>query len=254
MSRVKQASKQKRTTKAAAVKVLGAAGLSFSLVGGASASTVPTASIPQSDNTSPNQRFVLSEEEMVDVSLATFYVFDREHVGSGVRLARGGCGGYGAAMAAGAAVAAMVAAGSAVAAMVAAGLLAAEVAVVARLLAAEVAVVARLLAPEVAVVPRLLAPGVAVVARLLASEVAVASAVAVASVVAVAAAAGSASGSMTTSVAGGGGTVTWGTVTWGTVAAAHPGERAACAKSHDLTAGLTRHSAKLRSASRWLRV
>ena len=93
MSRVKQASKQKRTTKAAAVKVLGAAGLSFSLVGSASASTMPTAGIPQSDNNSPNQRFVLSEEEMFDVSLATFYVFDRENVGSGVRLARGGCGG-----------------------------------------------------------------------------------------------------------------------------------------------------------------
>jgi hypothetical protein len=98
MPRVKQASKQKRTTKAAAVKALGAAGLSFSLVGsGASASTMPTASIPQSDNTSPNQRFVLDEEEMADVSLATFYVFDRENVGSGVQLARGcgGCGGCG---------------------------------------------------------------------------------------------------------------------------------------------------------------
>ena len=47
MSRVKQASKQKRATKAAAVKVLGSAGLSFSLVGSASASTMPTASIPQ---------------------------------------------------------------------------------------------------------------------------------------------------------------------------------------------------------------
>jgi hypothetical protein len=95
MPRVKQASKQKRTTKAAAVKVLGAAGLSFSLVGSASASTMPTAGIPQSDNTSPNQRFVLDEEEMADVSLATFYVFDRENVGSGVQLARGcgGCGG-----------------------------------------------------------------------------------------------------------------------------------------------------------------
>jgi hypothetical protein len=92
---VKQASKQKRTTKAAAVKVLGAAGLSFSLVGGASASTVTTAGIPQSDNNSSNQRFVLSEEEMVDVSLATFHLFDREHDGSGVRLARGGCGGCG---------------------------------------------------------------------------------------------------------------------------------------------------------------
>ncbi|SHI04432.1 hypothetical protein SAMN05443248_7703 [Bradyrhizobium erythrophlei] len=98
MPRVKQASKQKRTTKAAAVKALGAAGLSFSLVGsGAPASTMPTASIPQSDNTPPNQRFVLSEEEMTDVSLATFYVFDRENVGSGVQLARGGggCGGCG---------------------------------------------------------------------------------------------------------------------------------------------------------------
>jgi hypothetical protein len=95
MSRVKQASKKKRTTKAAAVKVLGAAGLSFSLVGNTSASTMPTASLPQSDNISPNQRFVLSEEEMFDVSLATFYVFDRENVGSGVRLARGGCGGCG---------------------------------------------------------------------------------------------------------------------------------------------------------------
>jgi hypothetical protein len=95
MSRVKQTSKQKRTTKAAAVKVLGAAGLGLSLVSSASASTMPTAGIPQSDNTSPNQRFVLSEEEMVDVSLATFHVFDRENVGSGVQLARGcgGCGG-----------------------------------------------------------------------------------------------------------------------------------------------------------------
>jgi hypothetical protein len=93
MSRVKQASKQKRTTNAATVKVLGAAGLSFSLVGSASASTMPTTGIPQSDNTSPNQRFVLSEEEMVDVSLATFYVFNRENVGSRVQEARGGCGG-----------------------------------------------------------------------------------------------------------------------------------------------------------------
>jgi hypothetical protein len=97
MSRVKQASKKKRTIKkATAVKVLGATGLSFSLVGSASASTMPTAGIPQSDNTSPNQRFVLSEEEMADVSLATFYVFDRENVGSGVQVARGGgCGGRG---------------------------------------------------------------------------------------------------------------------------------------------------------------
>ena len=63
MLRVKQASKQKRTTRAAAVKVLSAVGLGFSLVGSASASTMPTAGIPQSDNTSPNQRFVLSERK-----------------------------------------------------------------------------------------------------------------------------------------------------------------------------------------------
>jgi hypothetical protein len=94
MPRVKQASKQKRTTKAAAVKVLGAAGLGLSLVGSASASTMPTAGIPQSDHTSPNQRFVLGEEEMADVSLATFNLFDRENFGSGVQLARG-CGGCG---------------------------------------------------------------------------------------------------------------------------------------------------------------
>jgi hypothetical protein len=95
MPRVKQASTQKRTTKAAAVKVLGAAGLGLSLVGSASASTIPTADIPQSDKTSPNQRFVLGEEEMADVSLATFYLFDNENVGSCVQVARGcgGCGG-----------------------------------------------------------------------------------------------------------------------------------------------------------------
>ena len=92
MPRVKQASKQKRTTKAAAVTVLGATGLGFSLLGSASASTMPAADIAQSDNTSPNQRFVLGEEEMADVSLATFHLMDKKSVASGVQLARG-CGG-----------------------------------------------------------------------------------------------------------------------------------------------------------------
>ena len=95
MPRVKQAAKHARTTKAAAVTALGAAGLSFSLAGSASASMIPTADISKSDNISPNQRFVLSEEEMADVSLATFHLFDKENVGSGVQLARacGGCRG-----------------------------------------------------------------------------------------------------------------------------------------------------------------
>lgn len=94
MPKVKLTSKRKPTTKAASVTALGAAGLGLSLMGGASASTMPTADIPQSDNTPPNQRFVLGEEEMADVSLATFHLFDRENVGSGVQLARG-CGGCG---------------------------------------------------------------------------------------------------------------------------------------------------------------
>ena len=97
MPRVKQASKQKRTTKAAAVKVLGAAGLGLALVDSASASTMPTAGIPQSDNTSPNQRFVLGEEEMADVSLATFHLFDKEIDRSDMQqlayVVRRGCGG-----------------------------------------------------------------------------------------------------------------------------------------------------------------
>ena len=87
MPRVKQAAKHAHTTKAAAVTVLGATGLGFSLLGSASASTMPAADIAQSDNTSPNHGFVLSEEEMADVSLATFHLFDKENVGSGVQLA-----------------------------------------------------------------------------------------------------------------------------------------------------------------------
>jgi len=100
MSRVKQASKRKRLTKAAGVPILGAAGLGLSLVGSASASALATADLPQSLNTTPNQRVVLDEEEMVDVSLATFHVFDKENgTGGFTRLAMGaggcGCGGRG---------------------------------------------------------------------------------------------------------------------------------------------------------------
>jgi hypothetical protein len=98
MPRVKQASKQTRTTKAAAVTALGAAGLGLSLAGSASASAVPTTDVPQSDGISPNQRFVLSEEEMADVSLATFHIFDHENLRSDVQVAVvvvGGCRGCG---------------------------------------------------------------------------------------------------------------------------------------------------------------
>ena len=79
MPPVKQASK--RTAKAATITVVGATGLGFSLLGDVSASTMPAADIAQSDNTPPNQRFVLIEEEMADVSLATFHLFDKENNG-----------------------------------------------------------------------------------------------------------------------------------------------------------------------------
>ena len=97
MPRVKQASKHARATKAAAATALGTAGLGLSLGGGASANTIPTADFPQSNNIPPDQRFVLGEEEMADVSLATFYLSDKEITGSDVKLAvvvvRRGCGG-----------------------------------------------------------------------------------------------------------------------------------------------------------------
>jgi len=97
MSRVKQASKRKRVTKAAAVPALGAAGLGLSLAGSASASTLPTADVSESLNTVANQRFVLGEEEIADVSLATFHLFDKESGKSGVQQMAwvGRCGGCG---------------------------------------------------------------------------------------------------------------------------------------------------------------
>jgi hypothetical protein len=99
MPRVKQASKHARATKAAAATVLGTAGLGLSLGGSASANAIATADFPQSQNIPPNQRFVLGEEEMADVSLATFNLFDKEIAHSDVQLAyvvvRRGCGGCG---------------------------------------------------------------------------------------------------------------------------------------------------------------
>ncbi len=87
MPQVKQASKRKRGTKAA-VSALGAAGLTFSLLGSATASAVP-----QTTAFAPNEAITLGEEEITDISLATFYVFDKEKVGSGVQVARRGYGG-----------------------------------------------------------------------------------------------------------------------------------------------------------------
>jgi len=94
MPRVKQASKRKRVAKAA-VPALGAAGLTFGLVGGASASTTPTADVPQKLNFAPTQAVMLGEEEIADVSLATFHLFDKENNGSALQQMAWRCGGCG---------------------------------------------------------------------------------------------------------------------------------------------------------------
>jgi hypothetical protein len=94
MARTKQASKRKRGN--TALPVLGAAGISLAMAGGASATPL-AANVPSQD-TGP--RVTLGEEEISDVSLATFYVFDKENESELdqdlILLAKGGgCGGGG---------------------------------------------------------------------------------------------------------------------------------------------------------------
>src|SRR5262249_61000751 len=86
----------KRRSKA--LPALGFAGMSLSMASGACASTSEA-----SANTSPpsqNHEIFLGEEEISDVSLATFHVFDRENAGppphfQKLRLAAGGGGSCG---------------------------------------------------------------------------------------------------------------------------------------------------------------
>jgi hypothetical protein len=89
--------KTKRRSKA--LPALGFAGVSFSMASGACASiSEASANTPPTSPTQSRQIF-LGEEEISDVSLATFYVSDKENDGSSLaqrlRLARGGCGGCG---------------------------------------------------------------------------------------------------------------------------------------------------------------
>jgi hypothetical protein len=95
MAQAKQPSKRKRRTKA--VPILGAAGL-LSLVGSsASAQTIGHAIDLPTRGTDASHRLMLIDEEISDVSLATFYVFDKENTAlgrPGLELIRGGgCGG-----------------------------------------------------------------------------------------------------------------------------------------------------------------
>src|SRR5271168_337911 len=88
----KQTSKQKRRK---AVPMLGAAGLSLSLATGASGGPAVDMTTQSSGM---SHQVILIEQEISDVSLATFYVFDKENVATlrpGVRLAMGGGGGCG---------------------------------------------------------------------------------------------------------------------------------------------------------------
>ncbi len=92
----KQASRRKRKSKA--VPVLGAAGLSLSLASGASAAISGPAVDMLTPNTRVSHQITLCEEEISDVSLATFCVFDNENtrtVRFRAKLARGGGGGCG---------------------------------------------------------------------------------------------------------------------------------------------------------------
>ncbi len=92
MSHRKQASSRNRRKKA--LPILGAAGLSLSLAGGASAAIGNPAADRLIPKTGVVHEITLCEEEISDVSLATFYVFDNERVGTprGVKAAAGGCG------------------------------------------------------------------------------------------------------------------------------------------------------------------
>jgi len=91
----KRSSIGKRRSKA--LSALGFAGISLSMASGACASTSEA-----SKTSPPSQRheLLLGEEEISDVSLATFYVFDKENAGppwllQNPKLALGGCGSCG---------------------------------------------------------------------------------------------------------------------------------------------------------------
>ncbi len=96
MSHAKQAAKRKRRSKA--LPVLGAAGLSLSLAGGASAAIGGLSADMPTRNAGVRHEITLAEEEISGVSLATFYVCGKEDVGTVSprgRLAMGACGGGG---------------------------------------------------------------------------------------------------------------------------------------------------------------
>ncbi len=107
MSQAKRTSRGKRPSKA--VSVLGIAGMSLAASTSGSPADIPPASFGGPtvgsvadmlwQSTAPFQIPALEDEEISDVSLATFHLFDNENPGnsgSGIQLAlRAGCGGCG---------------------------------------------------------------------------------------------------------------------------------------------------------------
>jgi len=82
---VKRASKRKRRSKT--IPALGAAGLSLTLASEASLAATAPALDTMTRKAGVSHEIILREEEIVDVSLATFYIFDKE--GTGAFQARG---------------------------------------------------------------------------------------------------------------------------------------------------------------------
>ena len=106
MPQVKRAAKGKRPNKA--VSVLGIAGVSLAASTGGSPADIPPASLASPpagsvadllwQDAAPLRLPTLDEEEISDVSLATFHLFDKEGLGnsqSGIQLAFRGCRGCG---------------------------------------------------------------------------------------------------------------------------------------------------------------
>ena len=76
----KRSSKSKRRSKA--LPALGFAGVSLSMASGACASTGEAMANTPPTSQSQSHEIFLGEEEISDVSLATFYVFDKENAGA----------------------------------------------------------------------------------------------------------------------------------------------------------------------------
>src|SRR5262249_54052277 len=88
MAQARQGSKKRKASKAA-VPLWAAAGV-LAMGAGASANA-PATDMPSQES---GKSVLLAEQEVSDVSLSSFYVFDREREASpGVRLAAGRCGG-----------------------------------------------------------------------------------------------------------------------------------------------------------------